>query len=166
MSANESAGVVCSPFTRHCLNLQGFSDLTDAEKKAHELPLRFTPAVCGVLVIVGTTFQWPVWQFAVAGVATLGTLFASGHPVDAVYNYGVRHLFKANALPGNPAPRRFACFVAALLLTGSGLGFLFEVPLVGIVLGGALTAVLALNTFTNWCLGSWMYRLLRLPSSA
>ncbi len=63
MSTSESAGVVCSPFTRHCLNLQGFSDLTDAEKKAYEVPPRFTPAVCGVLVIVGTTLQWPVWQF-------------------------------------------------------------------------------------------------------
>ncbi|MFQ5861074.1 MAG: DUF4395 family protein [Dehalococcoidia bacterium] len=163
MSSSSSEGAVCSPFTRYALNLQGFSALTDADKRAYELPLRFTPAVCSALVIVGTMLHWPVWQFALAGVAILGTLFARGLLIDAVYNYGVRHLFKANMLPGNPRPRRFACFVSALMLTGSGLGFLFDVPLVGLVVGGALAVVLVVNTLANWCLGAWMYRLLRLP---
>ena len=166
MAESGSEEVVCSPFTRHCLNLQGFNALTDAEKKAYELPLRFSPAVCTALVIVGTTLQWPVWQFAVAGVAMLAAFFAKGHPVDMVYNYGVRHLFGSNALPGNPPPRRFACVIAALMLTGSGLGFLFDLPAVGLTLGIALAAVLVLNTFTNWCLGSWMYQILRRPARA
>jgi hypothetical protein len=146
------------------LDLQGFTDLGDAEKRAYELPLRFTPAVCAALVIVGTVLQWPVWQFAVAGVAMLGALFARGNLIDAAYNYGVRHLFGTETLLGNPRPRRFACLVVALMLTGSGLGFLLDVPLAGFVLGGALAAVLAVNALTNWCLGSWMYRVFRLPA--
>ncbi|MEE8443111.1 MAG: DUF4395 family protein, partial [Dehalococcoidia bacterium] len=67
-------------------------------------------------------------------------------------------------LPVNPRPRRFACFVVALMVTGSGLGFRFDVPIVGVALGGGLAAVLALNAVTNWCLGTWMYRILRLPA--
>lgn len=153
-----------SPFSRYALNLQGFGDLSDAERRAIEWPLRFTPAACATLVIVGTVLQWPVWQFSVAAVALLGALFAKGSPVDAAFNSGVRHLLKTEMLPANPPPRRFACFVASLMLTGSGLAFLFELSPVGFVLGGALAAVLALNAFSNWCLGAWMYRLLRLPA--
>ncbi len=164
MSARDSEGDSCSPFTRYALDLQGFGEFSDAEKRAYALPMRFSPAVCTALVVAGTVLQWPVWQFAVAGMAIMGALFAKGHPVDAVYNYGVRYLFKANRLAANPRPRRFACLIVALMVTGSGLGFLLDVPLVGFVLGGGLAAVLALNSLTNWCLGTWMYRLLRLPA--
>ena len=164
VTRGDAEGVACGRFTGYALTLQGFGDLSDAEKRSYELPLRFTPAVCAALVIVGTVLQWPAWQFALAGVAFWGAAFARGNPVDAAFNYGVRHLFKARKLPANPLPRRFACFVVGIMLTGSGLGFALDAPFVGLVLGGGLAAVLALNAFSNWCLGAWMYRLLRLPA--
>jgi hypothetical protein len=94
----------------------------------------------------------------------MGAAFARGNLIDAAFNYGVRHVLNTEKLPSNPRPRRFACFVVSVMLTGSGLAFGFDVPIAGFALGGGLAAVLALNASSNWCLGAWMYRLTRLPA--
>ncbi len=95
-----------------------------------------------------------------AVVALIGTILPSGHPVDFLYNFGVRHLFGARPLPPNPKPRRFACFVATLLLIGSALSFQYGLPVLAFVLGGFLSAVGVVVTLTNWCLASWIYGLI------
>lgn len=98
--------VVCSPFTRACLNMQGFAALSDEAKAQYTWALRFTPGLCTVLVILGLALQsWPL-LFALLAIALVGAIFPAGHPFDLVYNYGIRHLFRAEALP--PTRRRGA----------------------------------------------------------
>lgn len=95
-----------------------------------------------------------------AVIAFIGAILPKGHPVDLVYNFGIRHLFGAPKLPANPKPRRFACFVAALLLVGSTSSFQYDMQVLRFILGGFLSAVGVVVTFTNWCLASWMYGLI------
>ncbi|HAL47045.1 MAG: DUF4395 domain-containing protein [SAR202 cluster bacterium] len=164
MDQDEVATTEYSSFSRYALNLQGYDGFDDTEKRSIEWPIRYSPAVCAALAAVGAALQWPVWQFVAAGIAILAAVSARGHLVDATFNYGVRHLFGADPMPPNPRPRRFACLVVSMMLTASGLGFLLDVPVAGFVFGFGLAAVLSVNAFTNWCLGAFMFRLLRLPA--
>ncbi len=121
--------------------MQGYVDLDDEAKSRYALSLRFTPMVCTILIAVGLGLRSPIWLGVVAVVALIGAALPSGHPVDLGYNLVIRHLFGARRLPPNPGPRRFACFVAALFLTGSALAFQYSLPVLGFALGGFLCAV-------------------------
>src|SRR5262249_48061028 len=89
------------------LAMQGFNDL-DTGTLSNLAPwLRFTPALCGVGIAIGTLFA-PVPLLAfMAFVALLGALLP-WHPFDLLYTYGVRFLTRTPALPHNRAPRRLA----------------------------------------------------------
>ncbi len=149
-----------SAFTRSCLNMQGYVHLDDETKSHYALALRFSPAVCTTLIIVGVVLQSPIWLGVMAVVAIIAAILPRGHPVDLIYNFGVRHFFGAPPLPPNPKPRRFACVVTTLLLISSALSFQYGLPVLAFVLGGFLSAVLLVNTLTNWCLAGWMYGLI------
>ncbi len=148
-----------SAFTRSCLNMQGYVQLDDDTKSRYALALRFSPAVCTALIVAGLVLQSPIWLGVMAVVAIIGAILPSGHPIDLLYNFGVRYLFGAPPLPPNPKPRRFACIVTTLFLIGSALSFQYGLPVLAFVLGGFLSAVLLVNTLTNWCLAGWMYGL-------
>jgi hypothetical protein len=139
--------------------MQGYVQLDDDAKSRYALALRFSPAVCTALIVVGLVLQSPIWLGIMAVGAIIGAILPSGHPIDLLYNFGVRYLFRAPPLPPNPKPRRFACVVTTLFLIGSALSFQYGLPVLAFVLGGFLSAVLLVNTLTNWCLAGWMYGL-------
>ncbi len=139
--------------------MQGYVQLNDDAKSRYALALRFSPAVCTTLIIVGLLLQSPIWLGVMAVVTIIGAILPRGHPVDLIYNFGVRYLFGAPPLPPNPKPRRFACVVTTLLLIASALSFQYGLSVLAFVLGGFLSAVLLVNTLTNWCLAAWMYGL-------
>jgi hypothetical protein len=140
--------------------MQGYVQLDDEAKSRYKLSLRFTPAVCTILIVIGLALQSPIWLGVMAVVALIGAVLPSGHPFDLLYNFGVRHLFGAPPLPPNPKARRFACVIATPLLIGSALSFQYGLPVLAFSLGGFLSAVGVVNTITNWCLASWMYGLI------
>ncbi len=149
-----------SAFTKSCLNMQGYVQLDDDAKSRYALALRFSPAVCTALIIVGVVLQSPIWLGVMAVVAIIGAILPRGHLIDLIYNFGVCYLFGAPSLPPNPKPRRFACVVTTLLLISSALSFQYGLPVLAFILGGSLSAVLLVNTLTNWCLAAWMYGLI------
>ncbi len=116
--------------------------------------------LCTALIVVGLVLQSPIWLGVMAVGAIIGAILPRGHPVDFLYNFGVRYLFGAPPLPPNPKPRRFACVVTTLFLIGSALSFQYGLPVLAFVLGGSLSVVLLINTLTNWCLAGWMYGLI------
>ena len=112
-----------SSFTATNLDKQGFSILDNKIKSQYAWPLRFTPAVGTILIIVGLLLRSPVWLASIALVAASGVLFPRAMVIDLVYNYGVRYLFRAPALPAIPMPRRFSYAISATALTGSALAW-------------------------------------------
>ncbi|MBC7593354.1 MAG: DUF4395 family protein, partial [Kineosporiaceae bacterium] len=75
------------------------------------------------------------------------------------YNLGVRHIFRAPALPPTPSPRPVSYLLSTVLLAGAALSFYFGLSALGIVLGGMVALGGTILTTTHWCLGSWFYRL-------
>ena len=147
-------------FTKANLNKQGFGKLDDAAKSRYALPLRFTPAVAAVLIIIGLVLQSPIWIGSMALVALSGALLPSGMLIDLVYNLSVRHLFGAPALPPTPKPRQFSYLLSTVFLAGSALSFYYRLSMLGFILGGMVVIGSTILTTTLWCLGSWWYRLI------
>ena len=148
-----------SSFTKDNLNKQGFEKLDDAAKYSYAWPLRFTPAVATILIVIGLVLRSPFWLGAMSLVAISGALFPNGMVLDLVYNLGVRHLFHAPPLPTTPPPRRFSYIISTVFLAGSALSFYFGLIVLGYILGVAVVIGSATLTITLWCLGSWYYRL-------
>jgi hypothetical protein len=147
-----------SAFTENNLDNQGFGELDRESKSKFAWPLRFTPGVGTLLIIMGLSLQSPVWLGSMAIVAASGVLFPKAMFIDLVYNYGVRHLFGAPALPATPRPRRFSYALSATFLTGSALAFNSEHATWAFILGGFVVVGGTILTLSLWCLGSWMYR--------
>ncbi|MEO6042786.1 MAG: DUF4395 family protein [Tepidiformaceae bacterium] len=149
-----------SAFTKDNLDKQGFERLPDEAKSRYSLPLRFTPFVATVVIVTGLVLQSPTIVGAMSLVALSGALLPKGMIIDLVYNLGVRHLFRAPALPATPKPRRFSYVLSTIWLAGSALSFSVGLPVVGLILGGMVVVGSTMLTLTLWCLGSWWYRLI------
>jgi len=148
-----------SALTERNLNKQGFGMLDEETKSRVALPLRFTPAVGTALIVIGLVLQSPIWLGSMALVALSGALLPSGMIIDLVYNFGVRHLFRAPPLPSTPKPRQFSYLLSTVLLAGSAMSFYYGLSVWGFILGGLVVAGGTILTTTLWCLGSWWYRM-------
>lgn len=154
-----------SPTARCRLEAQGFRNL-DEEVLSEIGPwLRWSPAICAVVMGVGTILASPPILWGLAAIAVFGAVFPR-HPFDLLYNHGFRHLTGTRALPRHGPQRRFACGLATVWLTGTGLAFHEGATTLGYVLGGVLTAVAALVAVTNYCIPSLVYNTLFQPSRA
>ncbi len=143
------------------LEVQGYC-LTAEESRALRWGLRFPTALCLALVVVGLALQSAVLVLALVPIGAVAG-WSPRHPFDLIWNHGIRHLTGAPSLPPNPRPRRHAFKLATVWLLAVGLLLAVGQPTAALVLGGALVAVCALNTTTNFCipstlLGAWWRR--------
>lgn len=144
-------------FQQKSLFQQGYQTYTPAELKQLEWGLRFTPAACSLITLWALFNQQPYVLFAVAVLGMWAFFFPAAHPMDLIYNHGVRRLFGAVKLPPNPFQRRLACFAAGIMNTIAGVLFLLNLPLAAYAVGGALLVLQAIVIFTHFCTLSWMY---------
>jgi len=147
-------------FQQKSLFQQGYRHYSPAELRQLEWGLRFTPGVCSLITAVALYYQLPYVLFGVAFLGMYAFFFPAGHPMDLIYNHGVRHLFGAIALPENPLPRRMACFAAGVMNTASGILFLTGFPMTAVGVGIALLILQVIVITTHFCTLSWMYEML------
>lgn len=140
---------------------QGFRDAR-AEGCQHQYSsLLFQPRVIGVLVLVGLILQaWPLF-LAVSMVLWWNVVFPQWNLFDALYNRFVAGPRKLPRLTPAPAPRRFAQGMAATFMLGIGLSPAFQWQVATWVLGALLVIALVALNFGKFCLGSYVYHLLR-----
>jgi len=144
--------------TKRNLNLQGFGQLNEEAKACYALPLRFTPAVASILILIGLLLQSPIWLGSMALVALSGALLPNGMLIDLIYNLGVRHIFHAPPLPSTPKPRQFSYLLSTVFLASSAVSFHYGLWVLGLVIGGLVFLAGTILSTTLWCLGSWYYR--------
>lgn len=148
-----------SATNRKRLEIQGFTGMDDEILSEVAPWLRFSPAVCAVLMGLGTALASPLILWALVPIAALGAIFRV-HPFDLIYNHGLRYLTGTRPLPLNRAPRRFACGLAAVWLAATALAFQTGALLIGYVLGGVLTLVALIVSTTDFCIPSLIYGVL------
>jgi hypothetical protein len=156
--ADSTLGTV-SPVTRRRLEAQGFVDLDDATLAETGPWLRLAPAICAAWTGAGTARRSSAVIWALMPFAALGAM-RRGHPFDAIYNHGIRHLLGTQRLPPYNPPRRFACGVATVWLAATGWAFHAGATKVGYGLGTALVLAALVPTTTDFCIPSFFYGLL------
>jgi len=145
-------------FQQKSLVQQGFQH-SPQELRQLEWGLRFTPAVCSAITATALWLQLPPLLFAVSVLGFWAFFFPAAHPMDLLYNHGVRHLFGAAKLPPNPFQRRLACVAAGFMNAAAGTLFLLGLPGAALAVGGTLLVLQAIVITTHFCTLSWMYEL-------
>jgi Domain of unknown function (DUF4395) len=132
------------------IQAQGFCGLDDKTYAQINYPLRLSPAICMVWAALGTALTSPIILWALMPFAALGAILP-GHPFDVLYNYGLRHLLHAPALPRYGFRRRFACALATTMIVVAAWSFEAGMPMVGKIAGWALVAGTLVNVSTGLC---------------
>jgi hypothetical protein len=144
---------------RKRLKTQGFRNIDDETLAQVEPWLRWSPALCATIAAVGTALASPAVLWGLAPFAALGAILPF-HPFDLVYNLGLRRLTRTPALPPNGAPRRFACAMAAVWLSVTGVLFATGAAVAGYALGGLFVLTAGIVSTTHFCIPSTIYGLL------
>ena len=147
-------------WSRGCLTMQGYCDLSDSERRSLWLGLRFSTALCFAGIALGTALASPALLLAMAVTAGVGGFVTAKHPFDYVYDAVARPLLGGPSVPPSPPPRRFACQLATPWIAAIAVAFWAGAPTVAWVLAIPLLVVAATVTITNWCLPSLIYGLL------
>ncbi len=145
--------------TRWLLALQGYFDVPDDQVQAIDYGLRTGPLFCMALAAVGTALASPGLLLALSGIAALGALLGS-NVFDGFYNHGLRHALKGPRLPVYPAPRRFACTVAAAWLVVTAGLMLAGFVTAGSVMGWIMVGMAAVPVATGFCIPSFTFRII------
>ncbi|MFQ5349238.1 MAG: DUF4395 family protein [Thermoanaerobaculia bacterium] len=135
---------------------QGYYELSTDELRRLDHGLRFTPSVMLVAAAVGLATRQPALHATLAAIGALALVLPRHHPIDLLYNYGVRHLFRAPALPSNPLPRRLAGLAAAGLNLAICLALAAGNDSLAYGLGAVLLVLLTLVATRHLCLVSWL----------
>lgn len=143
-------------FQQRSLLQQGYQCYSASELKQLEWGLRFTPAVCATIALVGLVYQLPGLLMLVSALGIWAFFFPGKHPMDLIYNHGVRHLFGAVKLPENPFQRRLACLAAGIMSAAIAGLFLAGMPIAALVVGVMLLSLQAIVITTHFCTLSWM----------
>jgi Domain of unknown function (DUF4395) len=140
---------------------QGFRETSAASCDLQVPALMFQPRVIGLVVLVGLVFQaWPIFL----GLSTIlwwNVLVPSMNPFDAFFNLLIAGRKERPRLTPAPPPRRFAQGMAASFTLGIGLSILYGLSTLALVLEGFLILALGLLILGKFCLGSYVFHLVR-----
>jgi rhodanese-related sulfurtransferase len=143
-------------FAQRGLAQQGYHELPVAELDRLSWSLRFTPAMCMLGAVVGLVLQSPSIHYTLALLGLLAFLLPGHHPLDLLFNYALRFLLRAPAVPPNPVPRRVACLLGGGMNLLIGISFANSVPAAAFAIGAVLIALQIVVISSHFCLASWI----------
>lgn len=152
---------MASPAVSNFMKQQGFpEEPADACNMRFE-GLYFQPRLVLPLVVVAIVFQTAPLFFFLSAVLWWNTFVPSLNPFEAVYNRFMAPRRGTGRLTPAPGPRRFAQGMAAAMLLGAGLALGAGWPVASWVLQGMLVVAFSALLFGKFCLGAYVYHLLR-----
>lgn len=123
--------------------------------------LMFQPRILGGFVLLAVILQSPAIFLVLSGVLWWNVLVPRANLFDAIYNRTLANRPGAVRLDPAPPPRRFAQGMAGSFALAIGISLLFQLGTAALVLQVMLLAALAALIFGRFCLGSFLYHLLR-----
>lgn len=140
---------------------QGLEDPGPQDTHPQFEALLFQPRLIGLLFLVGIAFQPPAVFLGLWAVLWWSALLPRLNPFDALYNLTLGARAGAIHLGPAPAPRRFAQGMAGTFALAIGVLLRLEWFIPAFVLEGFLGAAIVALIFGRFCLGSYIYHLLR-----
>ena len=145
--------------TRRRLEIQGFENVEENLLRETAPRLRFSFALCTILAALGTILASPFFLWSLIPVSAIAA-FPPVHPFDLIYNFGIRYFTGTSPLPPRGTPNRFACGVGTVWLLLTGLAFYAGYITTGYILGALLCVVGILVSTINFCIPSFIYRMI------
>jgi hypothetical protein len=144
--------------TRKRLEMQGFLNMNDADLAEIRPWLRLSPILTilwmGIGLFAGSAkVIWAIIPFLIFGG------FLPRHPFDVVYNYGIRFLIGARALPKYHLARRVCCIVASVWASLVGWALYSGAIILAYVLGSLFISAALIPIMTDFCVPSYLYGL-------
>ncbi len=152
---------MASPVVTNFMRQQGFPEEPPDACNMRFEGLYFQPRIVFPAIVLGILFQSGALFLLLSAILWWNTLVPSLNPFEAAYNRFVASRRGAGPLTPAPLPRRFAQGMAAAFLLGAGLALLGGQPLVSWVLQGFLVVAFSALLFGKFCLGAYVYHLLK-----
>lgn len=123
--------------------------------------LMFQPRAVGSVVLLALVLQSPAIFLTLSGILWWSALIPRWNPFDALYNRMFGSRPGGMVLEPAPPPRRFSQAMAASFMLAIGLLLHFRIEGAALVLEALLLAALAALNFGFFCLGSFVFHLIR-----
>jgi hypothetical protein len=146
---------------RQFVRQQGFGDAPAATCGYQYSALMFQPRLLAAVVLLAILLQSAVMFLVLAGILWWNVLVAPRNPFDALYNRAIATPRNLPPLTAAPPPRRFSQGMAGTILGGAGLALLAGWPGFAFILEGLVAVALGALVLGRFCLGSYVYHLLR-----
>ena len=146
---------------RNFILQQGLEAPPVASCAATSSALRFQPRLIGLIAVLGTLSQSPVVFGALAALLWVSALLPRLNPFELVYRQTLGRRSGSVALGPAPTPRRFAQGMAAAMATAIAAALAAELRTTAWVIEALLLLALVALIFGRFCLGSFIYYLVR-----
>lgn len=166
---------MASPAIRNFMKQQGFADEPSSLCDMHFAGLYFQPRIVGSLLVIGiflSVFGYKLGSsqlilsaavlfFALSAVLWWNVIVPSLNPFEVFYNRVFALPKGRSPLVRAPAPRRFAQAMAAAFMLIVAVALLRGLFVTADVFEAFLVAAFAMLLFGKFCLGAYIYLLLR-----
>ena len=150
-----------SPIVKNFMKQQGFVEEADSVCDMHFSGLYFQPRIMGPLVVVGIILQSAAFFFALSAILWWNVIFPKWNPFEIAYNRLIAAPRGTPQLTPAPAPRAFAQGMAASFMLLAGLALAAGWMVAAYILEAFLVIAFAALLFGKFCLGAYIYHLIR-----
>jgi hypothetical protein len=140
---------------------QGFVEEADSVCDMHYSGLYFQPWIMGLLVVGAIILQSPVFFFVLSAILWWNVAFPKWNPFEMFYNRAIAAPRGKPALSPAPAPRAFAQGMAAAIMLLASAALTAGWVTAAWILEAFLVIAFAALLFGKFCLGAYVYHLLR-----
>jgi hypothetical protein len=150
-----------SPVVTNFMRQQGFAEEPADACQMRFGALYFQPRIVFPLVLLAIVLQSAALFFVLGAVLSWNVAVPRLNPFERAYNRWRARRNGGLLLTPAPAPRRFAQGMAAAMMLGAALALRTGIPVVAWVLEGLLVIAFAALLFGRFCLGAYVFHLLR-----
>jgi len=150
-----------SPIVRNFMKQQGFSEEPDSVCDMHFSGLSFQPKILGLLVVIAILLRSPILFFVLSAGLWWNVAFPKWNLFEILYNRVIAAPRGKSMLSPAPPPRIFAQGMAATFMLLAGFALISGWMIAAWILEAFLVIAIAVLLFGKFCLGAYIYHLLR-----
>ena len=150
-----------STMIRNFMKQQGFSEEPDSICDMHFSGLYFQPRIVWSLLVIAIVLQSPIFFLVLSAVLWWNVAFPKWNPFELFYNRVLALPRGKPMLSPAPPPRAFAQGMAAAFMLLAGLALISGWIIAAWILEAFLVIAFAALLFGKFCLGAYVYHLLR-----
>ena len=145
------------PFKRRMFDIQGYENVTDEDFGAIAKWMIFPFFTCATISAIGLLFESMPMLTILAGIAALAAV-SPVHPLDLIYNYGIRYITGTGKLLRRLGLNRVVCAIAAIWLVIAIVAHNAGMTMVYLLFGWSMVGIAYVMGTLDVCIPSYVIR--------